>query len=208
MRATRAYVAGFGTAGSLLAGASIMFVLASAVVSFRGWPQIAVQSAPATLQTPRAHAATTAASRRLVVAARRVSTIPSTRPATGSRGAAVAVAPRPSSAVRPSTPTHRVSTAPIQSAGGGAAPPPVVVLPPRKPVQTLTTVVQGTTHQLGGTVSTVGQTLGSTVNNVVGAVANVLSGTPLGGTVRSLGNALGGTLTATGAALGALLGQH
>ena len=47
VRATRAYIAGFGTAGSLLAGAAVMFVLASAVVSFRGWPQVGGQpSAP------------------------------------------------------------------------------------------------------------------------------------------------------------------
>jgi hypothetical protein len=45
VRATRAYVAGFGQAGSLLAGAAIPFVLASTVVSFRGWPTMA--SAPA-----------------------------------------------------------------------------------------------------------------------------------------------------------------
>ncbi|HWF75364.1 MAG TPA: hypothetical protein VG186_18600, partial [Solirubrobacteraceae bacterium] len=38
---TRAYIAGFGTAGSLLAGASVLFVVATAVVSYRGWPQIA-----------------------------------------------------------------------------------------------------------------------------------------------------------------------
>ena len=41
MRLTRAYMAGFGTAGSLLAGASVLFVMATAVVSYRGWPQVA-----------------------------------------------------------------------------------------------------------------------------------------------------------------------
>ncbi|MDQ6778287.1 MAG: hypothetical protein M3071_19180, partial [Actinomycetota bacterium] len=38
---TRAYIAGFGTAGSMLAGASVLFVMATAVVSYRGWPQVA-----------------------------------------------------------------------------------------------------------------------------------------------------------------------
>ncbi len=38
VRATRAYAAGFGTAGSLLAGAAVLFLLAAAVVGFRGWP--------------------------------------------------------------------------------------------------------------------------------------------------------------------------
>src|SRR5438874_1786658 len=40
VRATRAYLAGFGTSGSLLAGAALLFVLASAIVAFRGWPQV------------------------------------------------------------------------------------------------------------------------------------------------------------------------
>ncbi len=38
VRATRAYAAGFGTAGSLLAGAAVLFLLVAAVVGFRGWP--------------------------------------------------------------------------------------------------------------------------------------------------------------------------
>jgi hypothetical protein len=45
VRATRAYLAGFGTSGSLLAGAAVLFVLASAIVAFRGWPQVAAQPA-------------------------------------------------------------------------------------------------------------------------------------------------------------------
>ena len=49
VRANRAYLAGFGTAGSMLAGASVLFVLASAVVAFRGWPQVGEQSPPTTV---------------------------------------------------------------------------------------------------------------------------------------------------------------
>lgn len=56
MRAPRAYVAGFGTAGSLLAGAALLFVLASAVVAFRGWPQLNDQAAPAALVVPASSA--------------------------------------------------------------------------------------------------------------------------------------------------------
>jgi len=43
MRATRAYMAGLGTAGSVLAGCAVLFVVASAVVAFSGWPAIAGQ---------------------------------------------------------------------------------------------------------------------------------------------------------------------
>jgi hypothetical protein len=38
VRVSPAYIAGFGTAGSLLAGAAVLFVLATGLVGFRGWP--------------------------------------------------------------------------------------------------------------------------------------------------------------------------
>src|SRR5947209_6668066 len=57
VRATRAYIAGFGTAGSLLAGAAVMFVLASAVVSFRGWPDVGAQSTAASVTLVARHGA-------------------------------------------------------------------------------------------------------------------------------------------------------
>jgi hypothetical protein len=41
MRATRANIAGLGTAGSLVVGTSVVFVLASAAVGFGGWPKVA-----------------------------------------------------------------------------------------------------------------------------------------------------------------------
>ena len=51
---TRAYIAGFGTAGSLLAGASVLFVLATALVSYRGWPQVAYAGSQPALVLPHA----------------------------------------------------------------------------------------------------------------------------------------------------------
>jgi len=50
MRATRAYIVGFGTAGSILAGCAVLFVVASAVLAFRGWPKIVTQGAPVALR--------------------------------------------------------------------------------------------------------------------------------------------------------------
>src|SRR6476620_11864913 len=38
MRTTRALIAGFGTTGSLVAAVACVFVVASAVVAFNGWP--------------------------------------------------------------------------------------------------------------------------------------------------------------------------
>ena len=69
VRATRAYVAGLGTAGSLLAGAAILFVLASAVVSFRGWPQVGAQpSAASVVVSPTQVASGSSTSQRLLAA--------------------------------------------------------------------------------------------------------------------------------------------
>lgn len=73
MRATRAYLASFGTAGTLLAGAAVLFALASAAVSFHGWPSLEmprplialVHPAAATQATPPAPAL-----HRLIAAAR------------------------------------------------------------------------------------------------------------------------------------------
>lgn len=46
----RPYLPGFGTSGSLLAGAVLMFVLASALVAFRGWPHVGAQGSPSPAQ--------------------------------------------------------------------------------------------------------------------------------------------------------------
>ena len=54
MRATRAYLAGLGPAGTLVLAASILFVLGSAVVAYNGWPKLGGIGSPAT-QTLTAH---------------------------------------------------------------------------------------------------------------------------------------------------------
>src|SRR5947209_16744302 len=80
VRGTRAYLAGFGTSGSLLAGAAVLFVLGSAIVAFRGWPQIA--TGPNSVVVAASHpAAPTRVARRLAAVLR-------TNPVTG--GAALA----------------------------------------------------------------------------------------------------------------------
>jgi hypothetical protein len=53
VRATRAYLAGFGTSGSLLVGAAAMFVLASAIVAFHGWPSVASSEKIAHVSVPQ-----------------------------------------------------------------------------------------------------------------------------------------------------------
>jgi len=47
MRATRAYLAGIGTAGALALGAALVFAAASALIAFRGWPGTVGSGGPA-----------------------------------------------------------------------------------------------------------------------------------------------------------------
>jgi hypothetical protein len=58
-------MAGFGTAGSMLAGGAVLFVLASAIVAFQGWPRIATQGSPAAIQVSATPAPPSLVSRRL-----------------------------------------------------------------------------------------------------------------------------------------------
>ena len=44
--AARPYIAGFGTSGSLLAVAALLFIVASAMVAFHGWPHVGAQPSP------------------------------------------------------------------------------------------------------------------------------------------------------------------
>ncbi len=84
VRSGRAYLAGFGTTGSLLAGAALMFIVASALVAFRGWPHVAMQPTPAQVvvspQRTASASGATLATRRLAFAA--------AAPAGGAGGAA------------------------------------------------------------------------------------------------------------------------
>ena len=54
MRAPRAYLAGFGTSGSLLAGAALLFILASAFIGFHGWPSMGNSPSTVAVSVPRA----------------------------------------------------------------------------------------------------------------------------------------------------------
>src|SRR5919204_4138727 len=89
VRASRAYIAGLGTAGSLVAGAALLFVLASAVVSFRGWPQVSDQPPTSSVVVNAAHAARASAITRRVAAAvaTRRPAVPARRTPAGSRTA-------------------------------------------------------------------------------------------------------------------------
>src|SRR5947209_11799512 len=132
----RGYLAGFGTSGSLLAGAAVMFILASALVAFRGWPHVGAQPSPGeVVVAPRPTAAIgTPAARRLDV----IGAVPATRtaaarpvgviaPRVRAGPVAIAVAPARGPGGRRSIGTPAATSLPVGApagAGGSVRTPP------------------------------------------------------------------------------------
>jgi hypothetical protein len=52
VRAIRSYMAGIGAAGSLIFGAAILFVVASALVALKGWPKPGAMASPVVQRVP------------------------------------------------------------------------------------------------------------------------------------------------------------
>jgi hypothetical protein len=227
MRATRAYIAGFGTAGSLVAGAAIVFVLASTVVAFRGWPQVSSEPALATLvASPLRPTPSSPTGRRLAqVAASLRAATPVARPGAPSTAATA-------TAVASSTSQHAQVVSPQLGAQTGR---PATIAPPTIPgggpctacdaVTNLTAPVAPTvasaTGVVGSTVANTGQTLGATVSGVANVLASKLAGisAPLasavsrtgaavGATINGVSSAAGAVVSGTGTALGNLLSGH
>jgi hypothetical protein len=203
-------LAGFGTAGSLLAGAALLFVLASAVVSFNGWPRVGGQAAPAAVVLPSAdHPAGSVAGRRLAAAVAARSGVPS---GAGTARAAVAVMTPAAAAVMTPVVGRRVS-----SVSGGAPALPGQSAPPRpagsRPCNCdgghapgpLGTAVRKTTGAVGGTVAGVGAGAGGAISGATGAVASGVSGVSpgAGAVVGAAGRQAGGAVAGTGAGAGA-----
>lgn len=224
MRVTRAYLAGLGAAGSLLAVAAIAFVLASVFVSFRGWPlggdrfpPTVVLVKPPTSQNT-AHRAINAGRVPAAPAAARLGGVSSgpTGPAgaggpgktlvavSGQRGGSsgliyLGVGPSDSAAPGPLSSLARPSTSPGSPCSGGC---------PREPAGgALGPVVQSATRQLGATVGTTGSNLGTAVRTLAAPVSRLLYplSPPLSGVVSSTGDALGSTIGQTTQAAGGVL---
>jgi hypothetical protein len=137
VRGTRAYLAGLGTAGSIVVGAALVFVLASAIVAFRGWPRADGIDSPAriVLRAPASRSETPIARRLVALVARpgpgvarvaRRTAGPAVVPArrsvvvvgTGDGGSGSGVSPiaRPSPPGR-GAPTHRPTPPPTTTPG-------------------------------------------------------------------------------------------
>ena len=205
MNHTRAYLAGFGTGGALVACAALVFVVASALVAFNGMPGDRQALAPLSVTMPASQAGSGAvAATRLAAFAAATATAPGghvpTRPAgPGRGGAAGARGARRVSLGDPASVVRRgpgvAGGGPAAGGGGSPVPSPGTVLsrvtgttgPVLSPVtgttrKVLQTVLGGT----GSTVSRVGQSLGlgtpgPAPGAVVGVVTHTAAGSVLGG---------------------------
>jgi hypothetical protein len=221
LRGARGYLPGFGTAGSLLAGAVLMFIVASALVAFRGWPHVGAQSSPGeVVVSPSPTAAAGSASARRLAAfttgpaagvgrpagpAAHAPAPATAAPRLPGAGRAVTTGP-PRSLGRPVTVSRPVATA--GSGGGtvsscpaagcgvpaGTAQPGSAGSGPTQPVQQ---VIKQTTGVLGGVVSGTGSQVGSVVQQTTGAVAGAVQpvSPPAAGVVSSVGSGAAKTVT-------------
>ena len=186
VRATRAYLAGFGTSGSLLAGAALVFVLASAIVAFRGWPQVTAPSPVVNVSAPRLAVAATSRAGRILDAALRsaatggASVAPraarSTHGGSGSRGGAGKTSgSRSPVRTTSASPGHATVT---------TKPPSTCVLPACTSTPTVPPPVNTVTGTVTQTLSDSSSQLSSTVNNVTSTVTQQVP--PVGSAVNSV----------------------
>jgi hypothetical protein len=212
LRGLRAYLPGFGTAGSLLAGAVLMFIVASALVAFRGWPHVGAQPSPGEVvvsPAPAASAGSTSARRLAVFAARPAAgparpAGPAAHPPAGVRalpGAGRAGATGPSQSLGRPVTVSRPVTATGSGAGGtvsscppggcgvspGTTQPGSAASGPTQPVQQ---VISQSSGALGGVVAGAGNQVGSVVQQTTGAVA---------GAVQPVSPAAAGVVSGVGA---------
>lgn len=238
VRSPRAWLAGLGTTGSLLAGAALMFILASAIVGFRGWPQVGAPAAPANVVvTPAAtrSAGPSRTARRLAlltaapVGGRATGPGVATRPAAGHGvGTSATLGTTGRSVTSPGSLTSG-SGAPGSGSGSGSSGSGAAGVGSSCAADNCgstltggsgggggaTGPVQPTVHQvatgLGNTVASTGNATSTVVQQTTSAVAGTVStiSPQLGTAVQSAGNATGKVVTGvTNTVAGALTGQH
>jgi hypothetical protein len=208
MRTTRALFAGLGTTGSLVAAAAGVFLVASAVIAFKGWPgtgftdridSLFVKDAPPPVAWDKRGTQVAAASAGTAAAAVAGTAAGPTFGAPGvilgnnggaQRGGAVRLPGGTLVSTGPSGP----GTVGTPTTGGGALP--SLPGPDTSPVQ----------NGAADTVQQTGSTLGNTVRQTTGTVGNTVGG-PAGDTVTQTGNSVGSTVDNTTKAAGDLLRQ-
>jgi hypothetical protein len=217
----RAYLAGAGTTGSLLAVAALVFIVASALVAFRGWPHVAGATSPGEIVVSPHQAGSTG-----TLAARRLAFVagapgpggPGGAGAGGAGGAGGRLAP--SAAGRglgpPRPPRHAIgapasTSVPVSGSGASTCTSgcgtPASPSPSPTPVQQVQQTLSQATNTLGTVVTDTGSHLGSSVQQTTSGVAGALggAGTPAGGAVSTVGSGAAKTLTGATQALGGVL---
>lgn len=220
LRSLRAYLPGFGTSGSLLAGAVLMFIVGSALVAFRGWPHVGAQPSPGEVVVSPAPTAAggSTSGRRLARFVAGTSAGVAAGPAAPAgpgappRAGRAHTAPphhsigRPVTASRPVTPSTPVPAAgagagTVSACSSGCGSTPVTVAQPGGappgPTQPIRQVVKQTTGVLGGVVAGTGNQVGSVVQQSTGAVAGAVQpvSPPAAGAVSSVGSGAAKTVT-------------
>jgi hypothetical protein len=148
VHAARAYLAGVGTTGSLLTAAALVFIVASALVAFHGWPHVAVQQSPS----------------EVVISPRSASTGAISAPAP---------APSPSPVQRVQQTVGQVTnTLGTVVSGTGSQLGSTV----QQTTNTLGGAVGGVSAAAGGVVQSAGSGAAQTVNGVTQGLGGVLSG--------------------------------
>jgi hypothetical protein len=197
MRTTRALIAGFGTTGTLVAAVACVFIVASAVVAFNGWPHLGigdridslfVKDRPAVADStgPQAVAGTAA------TAAGTVAAVPTGSVVTGRGIGGGGGGPGQNGAGRGgSTPGSggsgdvQAGTGTTTGTGGGGGGNGTGVPDAGGPTSGVSGAVQNTAHDVGGAVS-------NTTNQVGQSVGSVNQ--PLGDTVSQTGSSVQNTV--------------
>ncbi len=201
-------MAGFGTAGCVLACAAALFAIAGAFVGFSGWAQVGGQDSPAVVAVtpglaggPRA--AVPGLGGTFVTTVVPVTSSVHRAGAAGDGGPHGRQGAHPAGRLGPQLPTQAGSGRPTGTGGGptgtGGGPPTTVTTPTAPPVVSprptgaAGTVIKTVSAAAGGAVSGAGSRLGSAVGGSAGgAVTRVTGGA--GGAVSKLGAGVGNLL--------------
>ncbi len=212
MRTTRAFIAGIGTTGSLVAAAACVFLVASAVIAFKGWPgtgfsdridNLFVRDQAQPVAWDRSGTAATAAG-----AAAGAGAVAGTAagPTFGTPGVILG---NNGAAVRGGTvrlpggtlvSTGANGPGAVSSPGGqSSGNPSVPSLPSVGGVDT-----QPARNGVADTVQNTGSTVNNTVHNTTDTVGNTVGG-PVGDVVKNTGSTVGQTVDNTTKGVGDLL---
>lgn len=202
--AARAYAAGVGSSGSLLAAAAALFLLGSAIVAFEGWPQIAAGApssnvaaapAPVTSHASRRLSAAVAAARLKATPARPRRVGPASAPAAGAQTRVThadtagggPVSGTPAVAVLAGSAARGGGSSDLAASGCGAC-----GSAPQTSVARVGKTVVTTVSSVGSAVGTQVTQVTGTVEREVGSVSSTATNA-----VQSVGATVGNTVAGT-----------